>query len=309
MNRFQAAEAGLSDNARGVLLMNVAMAAFTVNDTAMKAAMETLPLYQAIGLRGILSTLALVAIGLHLGALSLRLPRRDLGYVGLRTIGEVASTLTFLAALVHMEIANLSAIMQALPLAVTLAAAVFLGEHIGWRRALAITVGFVGVLVIIRPGTEGFDRWSVLGIVSVAFVVLRDLATRKVSRAVPSVTVAVIASGSVMAMGLVGAAVEGWQPMTLREAGLVAFAGSALIGGYLSVVATMRVGNVGAVAPFRYMALLWAIVLGWLVFGQLPDFWTLVGSALVVASGLFTLLRERRQGRDDAAPLPQGGDR
>ena len=283
----------LTDNARGVVLMNVAMAAFTLNDAAMKAAMQTLPLYQAIGLRGLLSTLALALIGLRLGALTLRLPRADLGYIGLRTLGEVASTLTFLAALVHMKLANLSAIMQALPLAVTLAAAVVLGEHIGWRRALAIVVGFVGVMVIIRPGTEGFDRWSVLGVISVAFVVLRDLTTRKMSRAVPSVTVALAASAAVMVMGLIGASLQGWQPVSGREAGLVLFAGTALIAGYLSVVATMRSGAIGVVAPFRYMALLWAIVLGWLVFDQLPDGWTLVGSALVVASGLFTLLRER----------------
>ena len=284
----------LSDNARGVVLMNIAMAAFTLNDTAMKAAMQTLPLYQAIGLRGILSTLAIALIGLRLGALTLRLPKRDLGYVAIRTFAEVASTLTFLAALVHMQIANLSAIMQALPLAVTLAAAVFLGEAIGWRRALAIGVGFVGVLIIIRPGTEGFDRWSVLGIVSVAFVVLRDLSTRKMSRAVPSVTVAVAASGAVMLVGLTGATVEGWQAVSTKEAMLILFAGVALIAGYLSVVATMRGGDIGAVAPFRYMALLWAILMGWLAFGNLPDTWTLIGSALVVASGLFTLLRERR---------------
>lgn len=284
----------LSDNARGVVLMNIAMAAFTLNDTAMKAAMQTLPLYQAIGLRGILSTLAIALIGLRLGALTLRLPKRDLGYVAIRTFAEVASTLTFLAALVHMQIANLSAIMQALPLAVTLAAAVFLGEAIGWRRALAIGVGFVGVLIIIRPGTEGFDRWSVLGIVSVAFVVLRDLSTRKMSRAVPSVTVAVAASAAVMLVGLTGATVEGWQAVSTKEAMLILFAGVALIAGYLSVVATMRVGDIGAVAPFRYMALLWAILMGWLAFGNLPDTWTLIGSALVVASGLFTLLRERR---------------
>ncbi|AWD22463.1 DMT family transporter [Fuscovulum blasticum] len=284
----------LTDNARGVVLMNIAMAAFTLNDTAMKAAMQTLPLYQAIGLRGILSTLAIALIGLRLGALTLRLPKRDLGYVAIRTFAEVASTLTFLAALVHMQIANLSAIMQALPLAVTLAAAVFLGEAIGWRRALAIGVGFVGVLIIIRPGTEGFDRWSVLGIVSVAFVVLRDLSTRKMSRAVPSVTVAVAASAAVMLVGLTGATVEGWQTVTPKEAMLILFAGVALIAGYLSVVATMRVGDIGAVAPFRYMALLWAILMGWLAFGNLPDTWTLIGSALVVASGLFTLLRERR---------------
>lgn len=287
----------LSDNARGVILMNVAMAAFTLNDTAMKAAMQMVPMYQAIGLRGIYTTLALMLIGWRLGALTLRLPGADLRLIGWRVVGEVASTLTFFAALLHMELANLSAIMQALPLAVTLAAAVFLGERIGWRRGLAIAVGFVGVLVIIRPGTEGFDRWAVLGLASVAFVVLRDLTTRKMSREVPSVTVAVTAAASVMVVGLGGATVQGWQPVPLAAAGLILFAGTMLIAGYLTVVATMRSGALAVVAPFRYMALLWAIVLGWLVFGHLPDGWTLVGAGMVVASGLFTLLRERRLSR------------
>ncbi len=284
----------LSDNARGMVLMNIAMAAFTVNDTAMKAAMETVPLFQAIGLRGTLTTAALVLIGLHLGTLTLRLPRRDLAFVGLRTFAEVASTLTFLAALIHMPIANLSAIMQALPLAVALAAAVFLRAPLGWRRMTAIGVGFLGVLIIIRPGPEGFDRWSLLGLVSVAFVVLRDLSTRMTSRAVPSATVAVAASAAVAAVGLAGLAATGWAPVSPAAAGLIALAAACLVAGYLSVVATMRVGDIGVIAPFRYMALLWAILLGWLAFGQLPDGWTLAGSALVVASGVFTLWRERR---------------
>jgi drug/metabolite transporter (DMT)-like permease len=284
----------LSDNARGALLMNVAMAAFTLNDTAMKAAMKAVPLYQAIGMRGILATAALFVIGWRMGGLSLRLPRRDLGFLALRSVAEVMGTLLFLAALNHMPLANLSAIMQVLPLAVTLAAAVFLKERIGWRRLTAIVIGFFGVLVIIRPGPEGFDIWSLMGLGSMLCVVVRDLVTRQMSGSLPSVTVALMAAVTVLVLGVAGTAIEGWTPVSAHDVLLIAGAAVALIVGYLTVVMTMRVGDISFVAPFRYMALLWAIVLGWLSFGQLPDVVTLFGAALVVATGIFTFWRERK---------------
>jgi drug/metabolite transporter (DMT)-like permease len=284
----------LSDNARGAILMNVAMAAFTLNDTAMKAAMQEVPLYQAITIRGVLATAALILIGLRIGGLTLRLPRHDLGLLGLRSLAEVVGTLLFLAALVHMPLANLSAIMQVLPLAVTLAAAVFLKERIGWRRLTAILIGFAGVLIIIRPGPAGFDIWSLMGLGSVLAVVVRDLVTRGMSRALPSVTVALSAAVTVLGLGLVGTAVQGWQPVAPMDLLRLVGAAVALIIGYLTVVMTMRVGEISFIAPFRYMALLWAIVLGWLAFGQLPDALTLFGAGLVVATGIFTFWRERR---------------
>ncbi len=283
----------LSDNARGAILMNVAMAAFTLNDTAMKAAMQTVPLYQAIGIRGVLATVALVLIGWRMGGISLNLPRRDLWYLALRSVAEVLGTLLFLAALIHMPLANLSAIMQVLPLAVTLAAATFLNEPVGWRRLTAILIGFLGVLIIIRPGPEGFDIWSLMGLGSVLCVVARDLATRQMSGALPSVTVALTAAVTVLAFGGIGTAVEGWVPVTAHDLVLIGGAAVALIVGYLTVVMTMRVGEIALIAPFRYMALLWAIVLGWIAFGELPDALTLFGAGLVVATGVFTFWRER----------------
>ncbi|WP_431298411.1 DMT family transporter [Tabrizicola sp. BL-A-41-H6] len=285
----------ISDNARGAILMNIAMAAFTLNDTAMKSAMQSVPLFQAIGLRGIFASVALVLIGWRMGGLSLDIPRRDWGFLALRSVAEVMGTLLFLAALIHMPLANLSAIMQALPLAVTLAAAVFLKEHIGWRRLTAILIGFVGVLIIIRPGPQGFDVWSLMGLGSVLCVVARDLATRQMSRALPSATVALAAAVTVLMLGFVGTAVEGWTPVATHDLLMIAGASAALIVGYLTSVMTMRVGEIGFVAPFRYMALLWAIVLGWLAFGQLPDTLTLFGAALVVATGIFTFWRERKR--------------
>lgn len=287
----------MSDNARGILLMSLAMVLVTMNDAAMKAALVTLPLYQAIFLRGLLTTAALVALGMRTGALRLRLSGRDSGLLVLRSVTEVGATLAYLVALAHMPLANLSAISQGTPLAVTLAAALVFGEAIGWRRALAIALGFAGVLIIIRPGPEGFDHWSLMGLLCVALVVVRDLTTRGLGRSLPSVMVAVLAAGSVMLFGAAGLALEGWVPMGLHEAALVAFAGTALVGGYLATVATMRVGDVAAVAPFRYTALLWAMLLGWVVFGQFPDAVTLAGATLIVGSGLFTILRERRLGR------------
>lgn len=285
----------LSDNARGAILMNIAMAAFTLNDTAMKVAMQSVPLFQAIGLRGIFASVALVLIGWRMGGLSLDISRRDWGFLALRSVAEVLGTLLFLAALIHMPLANLSAIMQALPLAVTLAAAVFLKEHIGWRRFTAILIGFAGVLIIIRPGPQGFDIWSLMGLGAVLCVVVRDLATRQMSQALPSATVALTAAVTVLFLGFVGTVVEGWQPVAPQDLVMIAGASAALIVGYLTSVMTMRVGEIGFVAPFRYMALLWAIVLGWLAFRQLPDTLTLFGAALVVATGIFTFWRERKR--------------
>jgi drug/metabolite transporter (DMT)-like permease len=287
----------LSDNARGAVLMSVAMAAFTINDTAMKLVMQTVPLFQAIGLRGVLATFALLLIGWRMGSLRLSLPRRDLGLLGLRSLAEVLGTLTFLAALNHMPLANLSAILQVLPLAVTLAAALFLGDRVGWRRMTAILVGFAGVLIIIRPGPAGFDIWALVGLASVACVVVRDLVTRRMSASLPTVTVALTAAVTVLVMGGIGTAVEGWQPVGGREWLLLAGAAAALIVGYLTVVMTMRVGEISFVAPFRYTALLWAMALDFVIFGHVFDAFTMVGAALVVGTGIFTFWRERQLSR------------
>lgn len=284
----------ISDNMRGALYMCVAMAAFTINDAMMKAATQTLPLWQAIAMRGLLTLGPLIAIGAMTGRLTLRMGRRDAVTVGIRSFAEVASTLLFLAALVHMPLANLSAIMQSLPLAVTLAAWAVFGDKVGWRRMTAILVGFAGVLIIVRPGPEGFDIYALIGLASVAFVVVRDLSTRELSKAVPSATVAVAASLSVTATALVLSVPGGWVGVSLREGLLICGAAASLVVGYNFVVMVMRVGDIGFVAPFRYVSLLVALVLGWAVFGTLPDALTLFGAGLVVASGLFTLWRERK---------------
>jgi drug/metabolite transporter (DMT)-like permease len=284
----------LSDNLRGALFMAAAMAAFTVNDMMMKLVTQDLPLFQAITMRG---TLTVIALGIMVALMAngqFSLPRKDGRIVGIRAVAEVAATFTFIAALMHMELANLSAILQSLPLLVTLSAAVVFREHIGWRRLTAIAIGFVGVLIIIRPGTDAFDIWSLVGLASVATVVLRDLATRRLSPGIPSVTVAFWTSLLLTITAGLMSVWEGWvMPQTLT---LILIPGAAVgvIAGYLTIIRAMRVGDLGFVAPYRYTALLWAIVLGFLVFGDFPDGWTLLGSAIVVATGLFTIWRESK---------------
>ncbi len=199
--------------------------------------------------------------------------------VALRTLGELGgATYGFLMALFNMPIANVTAILQALPLTVALAAALFLGEPLGWRRLGAILAGFAGgVMLIVQPGGgDGFTVWSLYALVAVAFITLRDLASRRLSPpATPSLTVSLVAAIAICLAGGVGSMTETWAPpIGLREWTLLILAALFILGGYLASVAVMRVGEIGFVAPFRYTGLLWALVLGWLFFGDWPDLLT-----------------------------------
>lgn len=287
--------AGPSDNLRGTMLMVLSMAAFTCNDAVMKAVTQTLPLYESVALRGMAVLALMVAAALVQGdGLRLTVPRGDVAALVIRTAADIVSTLLYLLALRQMALADLSAIMQALPLAVTLAAALFFRERLGWRRLSAIGVGFLGVLLILRPGTGAFDTWSAVALLSMMLIVVRDIATRYFSRQVGSGTIAFHAALAVMLSGFVLGVGEDWRMPNLPEAALLLLSAGFLTVGYLTAVATMRVGEISFVAPFRYTSLVWAILLGLALFGEWPDGWTWVGSALVVGAGLYAILRERQ---------------
>lgn len=290
-----------SDNTRGIVFMAVAMATFTVNDSFMKAVTQVLPLSQAVVIRGSMTLVALLVLARIMGIKTLAIPASDRRLLGWRTAAELGATVTFLLALRQMPLANLSAILQSLPLAVTLGAAVALKEPVGWRRMTAIAIGFSGVMLIVRPGTDGFNIWSVLALISVAFVVVRDLTTRQFSHGLPSVTIAIYTSIAVTTMGLLGIAIEDWVMVEPVVFAMLAGASSMLIMGYLFIVMAMRVGDVAIVAPFRYSALIWAILLGWFVFDEFPRALTFVGAGVVVATGLYTYLREYQLQRRIAA--------
>ncbi|QEE34524.1 DMT family transporter [Octadecabacter sp. SW4] len=283
----------LSDNMRAAILMMLSMSAFTVNDALMKAASDEVPFFQAIALRGLMITAVLIVVALIWGNFTLRAAKRDWGLVALRTAAEAIGTLFFLTALFKMPIANLSAILQALPLTVTLAAALFLREPVGWRRLTAILIGFVGVILIVQPGTDGFSIYSVLGIAAVIAVTVRDLAARKLTATVPSILVALVAAVGVTALALVAGTGEIWVMPSAKAALQLAAAAGCLAVGYIAAVTAMRGGDIGFVAPFRYTSLLVALILGLVFFGEWPNWLTLLGALIVVGTGLFTLYRER----------------
>ncbi|PWE29389.1 EamA family transporter [Maritimibacter sp. 55A14] len=281
-----------SDNMRAALFMATGMAGFTLNDTCVKLVTAHLPLFETIFLRGLATIVMLAVLCAVQGHLHFRIPRPDLRVIGWRTFGEIGATICFLTALMHMPLANITAILQSLPLAVTLAAAVFLAEPVGWRRMAAIAVGFAGVMLIVRPGTEGFDRYSVLALVAVAFVVLRDLSTRRLSPGVSTAMVSLLTALAITTMGGLVSLAEGWVMPRPADLALVVLAGVFIVGGYVFLVAAMRVGEIAMVAPFRYVSLVWALVLGWAVFGDFPSSLTLLGAGVVVGTGLFTFYRE-----------------
>lgn len=270
------------------------MAAFTINDAMIKATGGALPLFQLLTLRGVLTTTFIFGLAVHQGVLVFRLPRHDWGLIALRSLGEIGAAYFFLTALLNMPLANVTAILQVLPLTVTLGAALFFGESFGWRRMLAIMIGFCGMLLIVRPGPEGFSLYALYALAAVCCVTLRDLATRHMSKQVPSLMVTLITSLAVLTFAGVASTAEVWVPLDMRLAALVLGASVFIILAYLLSVMVMRVGEVSFVAPFRYTGLIWALLLGWLFFGSWPDPLTLVGASIVVASGLFTLYRERK---------------
>jgi S-adenosylmethionine uptake transporter len=210
-----------------------------------------------------------------------------------RAVSEMFAAFFFISALFHMPFANLSAILQALPLVVTLAGALFLRESVGWRRMAAILIGFAGVMLIVRPGPDGFTLDAIYGLATVLCVTVRDLVSRMMSPAVPSLMVASVSALGVTLFAGAGSAFETWAPVTLPVALKLVGAMVFVFGGYLFSVSAMRVGDLAFVAPFRYTSLIVALVVGALVFGTFPDALTLTGAAIVVATGLFTLYRER----------------
>lgn len=270
------------------------MAGFTFNDMLVKTVGGAMPLSQILTLRGVVATILIYALARRLGALHWNLPRRDWGLIAARCVAEVAATYLFLTALMVTPLANLTAILQSLPLTITLGAAVFLGEPVGWRRMAAILVGFCGILLIVRPDVDGFGEGTLYALAAVLAITARDLLTRRMSTDVPSMVVTLMASLSVLLFAVMASTQDTWQPVSVNSLATVIGTALFIFVGYLCSVMTMRVGDVAFISPFRYTGLLWALLLGWLVFGDWPDALTLLGAVIVVATGLFTLYRERK---------------
>ncbi len=281
------------DNLKGMGWMTLAMLGFALSDTFIKLTLGTMPVGQVISIFG-LGGAAILALWAKLAGARLFDPALASRPFAVRVLSEAFATYCFVMALSTIELSLLSAIIQANPLLVTLGAAVFLGMPVGWRRLVAILIGLVGVLIIVRPGFDGFQRETLWAVGATFGLVGRDLSTRLIPRAVPTTVLALWGSVAAGAAGLLLFALG--DDAVRPDAGLSAILGGALIFALIAnyaITAAMRVGEIAVVTPFRYTRLVFALILAFFVFGERPDIWTLVGAAIVIATGLFTLWRER----------------
>lgn len=288
------------DNFKGMAWMTLAMLSFALADMSIILLARDLPVGQIIFLLGVAGA---IAFGLwtrvqgHRLLTSVLLTRP----VILRNLAETLATVGFISALALIPLSTLSAVIQANPLIVTLGAAVFLGERVGWRRWSAIVAGLLGVLVIIRPGAVGFEPSILLAVVAVIGLSLRDLATRPVPRTVPT---SILSTYSFAAAALAGLFITpffgSFVAVEVEWLGWLAFGAAMNMVAIFSITAAMRVGEIAVVTPFRYTRLVFALVIAILVFGERPDAWTLIGAAIVVASGLYTFWREAQMRRGTA---------
>ena len=282
---------------KGAALMTACVSAYVINDAFMKLLFSEIALFQAVFLRSII-TVPPILIMVWITKVAIRnLSIQDKRLILVRVGAEIFTTITFLTALKHMPLANVTAILQALPSAITMAAALFLAEPIGWRRWSAILVGFVGVLIVVRPGLEGFNIYSLSAFMAIIFLTVREISTRKLTSEVPTITVVLsTAVGSSLFAGIMMIGSE-WDTISAVSWLLILGAAVAVLIATLLSVMAMRIGDIGFVSPFRYTSMLGAIGLGILMFGDWPDQPTLVGTVIIVSTGIYTFHREQKVGR------------
>jgi len=287
------------NNLNGILFILAAMAAFTLEDMFIKRLSGDVPVGQILMLLGLGSGTVFAAAAVYRGD-NLFAPAAWRGAAILRTLSEAVGAVAFATALSLVDISTVAAVFQALPLVITMGAALFLGEQVGWRRWSAICVGFVGVLMIVRPGLAGFNPSVILVLVAVLAIAARDLLTRMVDSSVSSAVVSFQAFASVIVAGGLLLVSTGAEPTALdgRQVGMMLGGIVFGVAGYYAIVTATRIGDASAITPFRYSRLLFSILVGVLVFGERPDAMTLGGAALIIVSGLYTFVRERRLARE-----------
>lgn len=283
------------ENFRGAILMVISMVLFAFEDMFIKLLAAELPYAVVLGMVGLLGFLS---FGLMLKARGGRIWTRDLlrPLVLARNLAEALGSIGIVVALALTELSSTSAIMQALPLAITLGAALFLHEPVGWRRWSAIGVGFLGVLLVIRPGLSGFQPVSLMALLAVVGLAARDIATRRIPAQIPSLQLAASAFFAILIASVLMGLVLGQRFVMpdARQWGLFVLCMAVGVGGYTLLVTATRLGEASALAPYRYARLVFALLLAFAVFGERPDALTLTGAAVIVGSGCYTMWREAR---------------
>ena len=283
-----AARALHADNRRGVLAISAGMAAFVANDTLVKYVSETLAASQLILLRGIMASALLFVVAHAMGAtrhLVDLFDRRVMARAGL----DALATVSYLVALFHIPLANATAINMATPLVVTVLAVVAFREQVTAARWLAIAAGCAGVLLIVQPRGTDFSGYALVCLVGTLFQAARDFVTRLIDTTIPSVLITLSTAMAVTLLAGVWSVTQEWQPVEPVQLGLLAAASVFLSAGYFWLTVAMRAGEMSLIAPFRYSGLVFALLLGYAVWGHVPNAWAWAGIALLLGAGLWLM--------------------
>jgi drug/metabolite transporter (DMT)-like permease len=282
----------MTENVRGIAAMLASATGFVINDAMMKLATDELPTGELIVIRGVMSTVMMGIVAWWYRAMR---PVSVLlhGPMLIRICAAAFATLFIVAALRHLPLATVTAVLQVTPLAVTAGSALLLGATVGWRRWVASLVGLTGVLLIIKPGASGFSPHGWIALAALLFATVRDLTTRYIDHSVPSLHVAFASSVMITVAGFGLAPFEEWIIPSGHALVLLSGASVAVFLAYYFGIVAMRTGEIPVVAPFRYATILLALALGYLIWSHVPDSISLVGIGMVCGTGLYLLLRER----------------
>ena len=306
-----------NDSRLGIALICLGMIVITVNDSIVKALSDRYPLHEIVFVRAVVALLFSLAVLRFEGGLRALRTGRPAAHIA-RGLCMVAANLAFFGAIAAIPLADATALFFIAPLLITLLSIPFLGEKVGIRRFSAVAVGFVGVLVMLRPGAGELehapDRLTLLLPMAAALAyAAMQILTRKLRASAPASAMAAYIQGMFIAVSLGFLVVAGdgrfaegtdnktwlflfraWVWPTLEHWLVFALLGG--LSGFIaySLTQAYRLADAATLAPFEYVALPSAIALGWLVFDHLPDFWVLLGCTLIAGSGIYVYWRERK---------------
>lgn len=295
----QTPRAAWERNAHAIAAIMAMSVFYMLSDAAMKLA-SAIPSGERVFLRSFGVVLALSTVAAFSGLLG-TLRRTMVPLMAARIAGDAGNSLSFQPALSRMPFADAMAVLQLTPLALTGAAALFLGDKVGWRRWTAIAIGFVGAMLVIKPGATSFNPWGLMVIVCVLSGVWRDLATRRFDPSIPPLLILLVSQAGVFAVSALSVLYETWHWPDSRAVLYLAVGAVLFAAGHLAAIYAVRDSDWSLVAPFRYAGIIWAIIIGFVLWGDLPDAWSMLGIALLVAAGLYTFHRERALTRKASA--------
>jgi drug/metabolite transporter (DMT)-like permease len=272
------------------------MISFIFNDAIVKYVSESLPAGQLIVIRGVMACALTLLVARALGV---RVKLSELGerWVVIRASLEAVASFFYLYALFNIPLPNATAVNLSSPLFITILAMFFFRERVDVFRWLLIALGFLGVILVIQPQAANFNAFALLTLASTAMYAGRDLLTRKIPSTIPTIVVTLSTAISVTLLAVIVLFFQGWQPFSGRQFGLLALAAACLAAGYFFMIQASRQGEFSVVAPFRYTGLLGALILGYIVWGYVPNSMAWIGIALLILTGMLMLFREHRRTR------------